>query len=744
MALKDKWVDKVDGVDIASADDINQVARAVVELENKIPEVLENGKTPYIKDGNWWIGETDTGVKAEGKDGRGISSVLKTSTNGLVDTYTINFTDNTTATFTVTNGKEGTSVTIEDVSESTADGGSNVVTFSDGKTLIVKNGSKGEDGKSSPQFANDVSECTDTSKLYLLPDGNIWAYSKGITENKVNQYNPDTAKFNVRYNNGTMSTTRGFVLVEVDGLDFTNKSSYIVKFSGKTLIRHTNLGVYGQVTFFNGSEFSSTKWIYITANANSIAFTQDDTGYYVDLMDAAPDTSVTKCYFAICLADNTTISAADCDNLFIEFVPLTTYTTEYNWRDTGLAYANYVLTDNDTTIIAEKVDKKINAVMYVDGESGSDVNAGNQDSPLKTIQKAIDSGAKTIYCKAGTYNEGITLSNVHGVKIIGQWETHESGKRHKVRIDHSTTLTPIDNGNGLKTIDLPADVYKYEHPLLYQVFVTKTLQPTIGSGITIIYVVSLWNVTDEQVSTHYKLVPVMTLEECQNTEETFFYDGTTIYIHSIGSTFKMVSSTKRNKVENCSDIVFEDIAFDYSYYDALAVNNSNGIIFRNCEFSHSSRSHGIAAVNMNGELYDCEAYLNCVDGFNFHDFGETIVCNCIGAYNYDDGISHHDGCTGSIHGGQYHHNGKGGVSSPTYGAVIDIYNVISHNNQYGIYAVSGTADRQIIVNGCYIHHNTYGIASPQYELLVIHSTITDNPTNTSGNVTVVPLISQEQ
>ena len=29
-----------------------------------------NGKTPYIKDGNWWIGETDTGVKAEGEDGK--------------------------------------------------------------------------------------------------------------------------------------------------------------------------------------------------------------------------------------------------------------------------------------------------------------------------------------------------------------------------------------------------------------------------------------------------------------------------------------------------------------------------------------------------------------------------------------------------------------------------------------------------------------------------------------------------
>ena len=38
---------------------------------------------------------------------------------------------------------DGTSVTVKSVSESTIDGGSNVVTFSDGKTLTVKNGSKG-------------------------------------------------------------------------------------------------------------------------------------------------------------------------------------------------------------------------------------------------------------------------------------------------------------------------------------------------------------------------------------------------------------------------------------------------------------------------------------------------------------------------------------------------------------------------------------------------------------------------
>lgn len=47
----------------------------------------------------------------EGQDGRGIVSIALTSTSGLVNTYTINYTDETTSTFQVTNGANGTNGT---------------------------------------------------------------------------------------------------------------------------------------------------------------------------------------------------------------------------------------------------------------------------------------------------------------------------------------------------------------------------------------------------------------------------------------------------------------------------------------------------------------------------------------------------------------------------------------------------------------------------------------------------------
>lgn len=64
----------------------------------------ENGITPNIgENGNWFIGEEDTNIKAQGTDGRGIKSIEKTATNENVDTYTITFTDNEKFEYTVTN-----------------------------------------------------------------------------------------------------------------------------------------------------------------------------------------------------------------------------------------------------------------------------------------------------------------------------------------------------------------------------------------------------------------------------------------------------------------------------------------------------------------------------------------------------------------------------------------------------------------------------------------------------------------
>lgn len=113
----------------------------------------KDGETPYIgENGNWWVGDKDLGVSAQGTqgekgnvgaNGNGIASINKTSTDGLIDTYTITYTDNTTTTFTVTNGANGQSIKGEDGSVVTI--GENGNWFIDGvDTGIIAVGTNGK------------------------------------------------------------------------------------------------------------------------------------------------------------------------------------------------------------------------------------------------------------------------------------------------------------------------------------------------------------------------------------------------------------------------------------------------------------------------------------------------------------------------------------------------------------------------------------------------------------------------
>lgn len=183
-------------------------------------------------------------------------------------------------------GEDGDSVTVTSVTESTADGGSNVVKFSDGKTVTIKNGSKGSTGAAGakgdkgdkgdtgakgekgdtgatgakgedgytpikgvdywtdadqesiqeqneafivqelakrqqlyPEFANSVEELEasgDTSKLYVLPDGYIYAFTTqtvagGTKEVAVDITDGFSDNTRLSVSSGNTSSLSGFV-----------------------------------------------------------------------------------------------------------------------------------------------------------------------------------------------------------------------------------------------------------------------------------------------------------------------------------------------------------------------------------------------------------------------------------------------------------------------------------------------------------------------------------------------------
>lgn len=114
--------------------------------------------------------------------GVGIESIEQTATStgsGGVNVWTVTLTTGEKYDFVVRNGEQGESVRIVSVGETPLDGGYNVVTFSDGNTLRVKNGNTGNDGDS--VYVKSVGESTEDGgyNIVTFSDGSVLRVRNG-------------------------------------------------------------------------------------------------------------------------------------------------------------------------------------------------------------------------------------------------------------------------------------------------------------------------------------------------------------------------------------------------------------------------------------------------------------------------------------------------------------------------------------------------------------------------------------
>lgn len=139
VALTFDITDGADGANGNDGDDGVSVTNAAVDNTGHLIITLSEGE-PI--DAGYVIGD----------EGRGVSSIAKTSTEGLVDTYTITYSDDTTETFTVTNGATGaTGKGISGIAKTGTSGkvDTYTITFTDStqSTFTVTNGNDGANGR---------------------------------------------------------------------------------------------------------------------------------------------------------------------------------------------------------------------------------------------------------------------------------------------------------------------------------------------------------------------------------------------------------------------------------------------------------------------------------------------------------------------------------------------------------------------------------------------------------------------
>lgn len=349
-------------------------------------------------------------------------------------------------------------------------------------------------------------------------------------------------------------------------------------------------------------------------------------------------------------------------------------------------------------------------------------------TPFKTISEAIDSGAEQILVKPGTYRESISVNSRDTLSIISLTESdYRAGTKDDV---DSVTISPTE----VLTLIQDSGIYYASKTAiagsrLHKVFIEKSMQPVVVGTRSTGYNVTIWEETSN-LSTEKRLVPVMTKDEVIARQGTFTYDGTKIWINP----FDGVATSKKYKLLDDSSVVgmfkninkleLSGINFEGGYDNAVQFNNVVKFNLTKTRADKSAFGNGFGVENSNGIFTACIANQNKNDGFNFHGFGDTHLVDCEGHYNFDDGNSHHDGTTGTIVRGEWSHNGKGGCS-PTYGSIIHVDSVYSHDNAFGIYLETLPENplRTVRHTNCVLKNNTASdyLIGEKYNILGINN-----------------------
>lgn len=376
-----------------------------------------------------------------------------------------------------------------------------------------------------------------------------------------------------------------------------------------------------------------------------------------------------------------------------------------------------------------------------DGEKTITLSAGDD------IQAAIDDGYTTIILGAGKYPaKAVTIDGADKIKfIVPDATTSNREQKKNAVIDNSIDLVAT-YADGMLTAPFTASTSSR----WYKVFVSKTYTPIRPYLRSESYNAILWETDTANSDNDRKLLPVLTLAECQSTVGSFFYDHTNGIVHINPYDYKTTTVYKRLAVEegslfavkNVNELYMENIEVKYAV-EVFELTNISNCTVRNCVVSHTAWASGFSINGVNGSFHGCEAYKCCADGFGIGGNlnGYTEYYDCHGHHNYDDGISHHNGSAGAIYGGDWHHNVKGGVA-PAHGSVVNCYNVISHDNGYGFYVESDSTvpsamGRAVKYSGCTAYNNTYGMSVLNYHVVACNCKFEQNttPTKVTNNST---------
>lgn len=224
-----------------------------------------------------------------------------------------------------------------------------------------------------PEFANDIAECVDSSTVYVLPDGFLYAYGKVERVVQDNQFGSGYLLNKRVGSSGDVSSTgqNGMVVTnEITIPDYVNP--YTVTISGVTLVKPSGYDYTVFCTLYNSSG-SKVGGFSHTPTLNS------DGKYVIDIYSSSIS-DVGSVRFNINIS-TTAITDADVANLFIDFEPKDGVVTGYEWANTGHAFvpADY---DDMVADLSERTNR-LELDVYEIKQNG--VETDNEDEETDSI-----------------------------------------------------------------------------------------------------------------------------------------------------------------------------------------------------------------------------------------------------------------------------------------------------------------------------------------------------------------------
>lgn len=602
-------------------------------------------------------------------------------------------------------------------------------------------------GQSKPEFVQSLDELEalttdeERSKLYVLTDKNrpdygyifAYMYTKKEVESEPtynnlldDAINSDGTPFVVTEDDGTKTVgyKNGFrlnsTMVEKpqDGCGYTG---LIPAKAGNTLrfknIQACTVG-YGYIHYVKADKVTQA---HTSTGIAASTFTVDENGVSsFTIPESNTSTAYIRLSYGLMSEDSIiTIGQEITDGGDTEIV------YEYAWVNTGIAfvssdYGDKILDlENEVKELKEVVEDGVTLVdkstMFISPD-GNDNNDGlTANTPKKSVKACVNAGAKRISAKRGVYNEYIQLWDVGELEIFPTDNdlTYAVGEeREPIVFDASDNIA----GSSLATYNSIKRV-AYSNTANTQfdkVFTKQSQPPVIGDGYGSRYNSTIWLLSEDEKTVCIKLKPVLTVAECEAEANTFTYVGGYIYVNAdLTNAINVIVPTNWDSgiyINGAERFVLKEVEVRFSGAYNIDIRNCAYFDFYKCACKYTSYGSGFHPFNSNGTMTACYATKN-YDGYGISGYGHTTYVDCVSEFNFDDGMSHHDGTSGTIIGGRYEGNGKGG-NTPAYGAKVNIYGGLYKNNAsfgIGYLWASGLEAANGLVQGAVIVENPVGL-----------------------------------